>query len=44
MTSYPLELTPVQKESLEAISKDIQQFDWEVGEYVFHDFIDVVLS
>ncbi|CAF1362202.1 unnamed protein product [Adineta ricciae] len=40
MTSYALELTPVQKESLEAISKDIQQFDWEVGEYIFHDFIE----
>ncbi|UJR28615.1 hypothetical protein I4U23_009848 [Adineta vaga] len=40
MTSFPLELTSSQKESLENIANDIKQFDWEVGEYIFHDFIE----
>ncbi|CAF1189323.1 unnamed protein product [Adineta steineri] len=40
MTLFPLDLTESQKETLVTIADEIKQFDWEVGEYLFHDFIE----
>ncbi len=39
MTSFPLQLTPSQKDTLDDIADELKQFDWERGEYLFHDFI-----
>lgn len=39
MTSFPLQLAISQKDTLDDISKEIKEFDWEIGEYLFHDFI-----
>jgi hypothetical protein len=40
MSLYPLRLSTTQKETLDNIADEIKQFDWEVGEYLFHDFIE----
>ena len=40
MAAYPLQLTVAQKDTLDDVTDEIKQFDWEVGEYVFHDFIE----
>jgi hypothetical protein len=40
MTSLPLELTTSQKDTLDDIVDELKKFDWEIGEYVFHDFVE----
>ena len=40
MTSFALQLTTSQRDSLDDAVEQIKQFDWETGEYVFHDFIE----
>jgi hypothetical protein len=40
MTSFPLQLTISQKDTLDDIHDEIKKFDWEIGEYVFHDFVE----
>jgi hypothetical protein len=40
MTSFPLQLTTSQKDNLDDIDEEIKKFDWEIGEYLFHDFIE----
>ncbi|CAF1162417.1 unnamed protein product [Rotaria sp. Silwood1] len=40
MATFPLQLTVPQKDALDDITDEIKQFDWEVGEYVFNDFIE----
>ncbi|CAF2037400.1 unnamed protein product [Rotaria magnacalcarata] len=40
MTSFPLNLPVTQKDTLDDITDEIKQFDWELGEYLFHDFIE----
>jgi hypothetical protein len=40
MTSFPLQLTTSQKDTLDDITDDLKQFSWELGEYIFNDFIE----
>jgi len=40
MTSLPLELTSSQKDTLDDIVDELKKFDWEIGEYLFHDFVE----
>ena len=40
MTSFSLQLNTNQKDRLDDIVDEIKHFDWEIGEYVFHDFIE----
>jgi hypothetical protein len=40
MTSFPLQLTTSQKDTLDDIDEEIKKFDWEIGEYLFHDFVE----
>ncbi|CAF1429159.1 unnamed protein product, partial [Rotaria magnacalcarata] len=35
MTSFPLNLPVTQKDTLDDITDEIKQFDWELGEYLF---------
>jgi hypothetical protein len=40
MTSFPLQLTTSKKDILDDIVDELNKFDWENGEYLFHDFIE----
>jgi hypothetical protein len=40
MTSLPLQLTTSQKDTLDDIVDELKEFDWETGEYLFHDFVE----
>lgn len=40
MISYPLQLPTDQKDILDDVADESKHFDWEIGEYVLHDFIE----
>lgn len=40
MASFPLQLNTSQKDNLDDIVEEIKKFNWEMGEYLFHDFIE----
>ena len=40
MALFPLQLTTSQKDNLDDIVEELKKFDWEMGEYLFHDFIE----
>ena len=40
MTSFPLQLTTTQKDTLDDVVEELKHIEWEHGEYVFQDFIE----
>ena len=40
MTSFSLQLATAQKDQLDDLVDEVKQFDWEIGEYLFHDFVE----
>lgn len=40
MASFPLQLTIVQKDTLDDVKEELKQLEWEIGEYLLQDFIE----